>query len=253
MSGYIILEGRCKTNHVVTTELLKHEGLTEEIKQWITTTLNKHLHKTNATLDDLGTYEHIIDYLKSSQAPKRLRKMSYQQAINLTQKWTRVLEKRGNNIRETSEDIKVVKKFRKTGFSFVKLVGKRAFEREGAQMRHCVASYYGKDNCEVYSLRDPLNNSHCTIEVVVGGSGKSRQVQQIKGKGNGPIHPDYIFMVIDILKYFKIPVRSSEMSNLGYMMLSKEEEKIIDRFYPEGLQKIEFSGNTYLYKNQNFD
>ncbi|HOX21822.1 MAG TPA: hypothetical protein PLL10_00030 [Elusimicrobiales bacterium] len=130
------------------------------------------------------------------------------------EKWTAALQKKGLKIEEKPEDVEVVKRW-SGGFRMVKLVGKRAYDREGALMRHCVASYYGKDD-EIYSLRDKDNVPHATL---------SRSSQQIKGKGNGSIHPKYVKYVVEFLEHLKIEVRDSEMQNLGYVNIEKIEDK----------------------------
>lgn len=212
----------------------------EEVKNWINTTLIAYLRKQP---EDQGEIEHIIDFLNSDKAPIRLSKMSYVQAKISAEKWMKTQIKKGNNIIETDADVKVILRSKTSGFTFVRLIGENAFKREGHLMSHCVASYANKEGVNVYSLRDAQNIPHCTIEVV--GDDKT-QVNQIKGKGNGPIHPDYIKYVIKILKYFKMDVRDSEMSNLGYQTLSKEYWECLDSNFV-GLQYISFNGKKYLY------
>ena len=129
---------------------------------------------------DIQEAEHVIDYMLSDKAPKRLEHATYEQMKNNTEKWNKTLIKKGKKVKETEDDVEVILDFG-DGFKFVKLVGKKSYEREGFLMRHCVASYFGKDT-EIYSLRDNENNPHCTIEKDI----------QIKGKGNGEIHPKYI-------------------------------------------------------------
>lgn len=211
----------------------------EEVKNWINTTLVAYLRKQP---ENQGEIEHIIDFLNSDKAPMRLSKMSYDQAKAGAEKWMQSQIKKGNNIIETDTDVKVVLRSKTSGFTFVQLIGENAFKREGHLMSHCVASYANKEGIQVYSLRDAKNNPHCTIEVTSNGT----QVNQIKGKGNGPIHPDYIKYVIKILKYFKMDVRDSEMSNLGYNSLSKEYWDYLDSNF-KGLQYVSFNKKKYLY------
>ena len=125
--------------------------------------------------------EHIIDYLLSSKAPKKLIRATYKQIKENTEKWNKALIKKGQHIKETEKDVEVVIDF-KDGFKAVKLIGKNAYKREGYLMRHCVESYYSKDD-KIYSIRDKKNIPHCTL---------SKSSQQIKGKGNGSINPKYI-------------------------------------------------------------
>jgi len=56
---------------------------------------------------------------------------------------------------------------------------------EGDRMNHCVAEYSDAlrlEECEIYSLRDALNEPQATIEVDPDG-----RVIQVKGKANGPV------------------------------------------------------------------
>jgi hypothetical protein len=159
---------------------------------------------------DQQEVEHIIDYLCSDKAPARLDKATYEQMKSNTDKWVSAMNKKGENIKELPEDTETILDF-KDGFKIVKLVGENAYKREGFLMRHCVASYFGKDDT-IYSLRDKDNQPHATM---------SQSSQQIKGKGNGKIHPKYINYVVKFLEYLKIEVRDSEMLNLGYINVEK--------------------------------
>lgn len=113
--------------------------------------------------EDQDQIEHIIDYLVSDESPLNLVKMSYDAANKNAQKWTKKLIKKGEHIKESKSDIKIIHDF-KDGFKIVQLIGKKAYEREGYLMRNCVASYFGKST-EIYSLRDKDNMPHATFEV----------------------------------------------------------------------------------------
>jgi len=180
----------------------------QEVKEWINTTLNAYLKKNEENQSEI---EHILDFLTSDRAPKRLRRMSYVQAKEGSAKWLKSLIKKGNNITEVEgKDITVEIDF-KDGFKLVKLVSSDSFKREGNLMGHCVASYFGKEG-EVYSLRDSRNQPHCTIEV----QGGRNDINQVKGKGNGSIHPAYVEYIMKSLEHFGMNIRESELRNLGY-------------------------------------
>lgn len=209
----------------------------EEVKLWINTVLKNYLKKNP---ENQGEIEHILDYLQSEDAPTRLKKMSYIQAKSNTEKWMNKLKKKGNNIVELDEDVKPLIKW-KDGMRLVQLVGENAFKREGFLMSHCVASYTNKQGVKVYSLRDKNNNPHCTIEVV-----GDKNVNQIKGKGNGPIHPKYIKYIIKVLKKtFNMEVKENEMRNLGYYVapegfLDFMKEKLV-------VKTLKHDKKTYIY------
>lgn len=218
-----------------------------EVKQWVDTTLAATFKKNPELSQNVAEIEHILDYLLSDKAPKRLQKMSFMQAKQAAEKWATMLQKKGDHIPETEQDVKPMLRHKKTGMMLVKLVGENAFKREGYLMRNCVASYYDKKTCEVYSLRDINNNPHVTIEV----QKQNNLINQIKGKGNGPIHPDYIQYVLKVLKYFKMEIRDTELNNLGYNTLSEEYWKFIqDNFSQIKLQTLTYKGKKYLYKYQ---
>jgi hypothetical protein len=175
--------------------------------------LDKRL-KTAKEHPELGIIEHVLDWIENEKPPK-LEKMIWEEALSSAEKWSKAQQKKGEHIKEIAEDTELVMDF-KDGFRFMKLIGKRAYEREGYLMGHCVASYYGKDD-EIYSLRDKNNMPHATI---------SKSSQQIKGRGNGSIHPKYIRYVVEFLEFLKVPVRDSEMANLGYVNIEKLTEDI---------------------------
>jgi hypothetical protein len=214
------------------SKYIVHAEGNSEIVSWINTVLRSYF-KTNP--ESQTEIEHILDFLKSERAPKRLRKMSFAQAKNLSEKWNKTLIKKGNNVIELDTDVEVIYTF-KTGGRLVRLVGEAAYKREGAMMRHCVASYYGKET-SVYSLRDTKNQSHCTIEVT---KGEDNKVQQIKGKGNGSIHPKYVKAVLKSLKVLGADIRLNEMKNLGYIDL-EEVTPNLNLFI-----ETEFNGSRFI-------
>lgn len=213
-----------------------------EIKYWLDHNLVNYL-KENP--EDQTEIEHIVDWFMSDKSPDRLMKMSYDTAKEQTDKWVKTLHKKSCGIIETEQDVKVCMKF-DNGFRLVKLVGKPAYDREGSLMSHCVSSYFGRKECEIYSLRDSENNPHCTFEI----SNNGKYIQQIKGKGNGPIHPKYIGGVINSLKYFNIEVRDSELSNLGYIHLEKDYWDLLYKCYEESsIKYMMFNNKKFLYKH----
>ena len=222
-------------------EYAKHIGADEHLIKWVKTTLKNAIEKKEKTTEEV---EHILDYLV--QADKKLERMSYEQALKLTLAWDKTQQKKGNGIEEKPEDTELLMDF-KDGFKIVKLIGKNAYKREGFLMRHCVASYCGK-NVEIYSLRDKDNMPHCTME----------KNQQIKGKGNGDIHPKYIDYVVKFLEKIGMTVGDSEMRHLGYINLenliteleielSEDTKKLMyqGKYYPahKGIEGLKDSNN----------
>jgi hypothetical protein len=188
--------------------------------------------------------EHVVDYLVNRAVKGRklkLKKASYEQMRDKAEEWIVSLNKKADGIVETEEDVEVIKQW-KSGMKLVKLVGENAYKREGKLMSHCVSSYFRSSEARVYSIRDANNNPHCTMEV----TSKGDSVNQIKGKGNGSIHPKYVDYVLKSLKLFGITVRGSELSNLGYVELSERIWTIYDYCF-DGVKYLQFGGQRYYY------
>jgi len=219
-------------------EIIKYaEGLgaDQKVIDWVELQLSK---KEGINQSEI---EHVIDYLISDKGPKRLERATYYQMKKKSELWTKSLEKKGLGIIEVEKDTEVVLDF-KDGFRIVKLIGKPAYEREGFLMRHCVASYFGNGK-EIYSLRDKDNIPHCTIE----------KDQQIKGKGNGSIHPKYIEYVCKFLEWSGMEVKDNEMKNLGYInvnkikkYLHKDNKLIFSKYWYKENKLKDLEGNEFL-------
>jgi hypothetical protein len=192
----------------------------DKVIAWAKSTLANHL-KTNPEVQD--EIEHILDYLLSGKAPKNIAGMAYAEVKKNTDKWNKALVAKGEHIKETARDIETILDFG-DGFKIVKLIGKNAYEREGYLMRHCASSYFGKGK-EVYSLRDSKNMPHATME----------KNQQVKGKGNGDIHPNYVHYVVKFLEHIGMTVGDNEMEHLGYVnvedILKKEPYLVFPELY----------------------
>ena len=212
-----------------------------EIDYWIDHNLRNYL-KVNP--ENQGEIEHIIDYLKSDQAPKRLKKMSYKEAAKSAEKWVKSLAKKGKDIIEVEGiDYEVVFNL-KDEMKLVKLLSEKSFKAEGFKMAHCVSSYFGNEN--IYSLRDKNNNPHCTFEL------KGDSISQCKGKGNGCIHPKYVDYVLEILNKMKIKINPREMTYLGYFNPETyNSSKKVCNWYAEKvgkhLPKFKHDGKVYYY------
>lgn len=213
----------------------EHEW-SNEVRYWIEHNLKNYETRNNQKVIEA---EHIIDYLLSDKAPKRLKRMSIEEALHNSKRWTNALVKRGNNIIETEEDIKIIKDLG-NGLELVKLLSEDAYKREGAMMRHCAASYYTNESCYIYSIRDSKNQSHCTLEIL---RNKDGGINQIKGKGNGKIHPKYIKYVIKALNLLGQIIRSSELRYLGYVNLDE-----IDSGYTEWVKEHVPDAKFMTYK-----
>lgn len=128
--------------------------------------------------------------------------------------------------------------------NWLKTTGKKAFEREGFFMAHCVGGYSpDNENCHIYSYRDSKNEPHATFEV----SKSDNEIVQIKGKGNGAIHPKYIHPILAFLKAIGMNIRPSDMKNLGYFHLHKEHVEFLNRYAKAREQIVMISGEAYAF------
>lgn len=201
----------------------KNIGIDSDVEVWIDTTLNNYLKKMPQTSQQ--EVEHLLDFFSSSDRPRKIKRMSFDQATRKATVWTKNLQKKGASIREEIRDTEELHLF-PDGSKIVKLIGKAAFDREGYLMRHCVASYFESKSCQIYSYRDVSNKPHATFEVTLTGS----DIVQIKGKGNGPIHPKYIEPILTFLQIIGKAIRPSEMINLGYAHISKDMWRLLQNY-----------------------
>jgi len=193
--------------------------------------------ENNVTKDKpQGEVEHIIDYI--IQTKQDFFKATYNRVSKRAKEWLIKLNKGGVNIKDVEGvDVKTIKKW-KEGFRFVKLISENAYKREGFMMGHCSASYYGKEDT-LYSLRDKNNKPHATL---------SSNSLQIKGHGNGSIHPKYIKYNVEMLRELGLEVRENEMKNLGY--IDVEDFK---KYLSKETIKDLFNGKYHYLKNKLLD
>jgi len=215
-------------------EYAKSLNANTEVIWWLENTGKATIKKNKATEDDL---EHIIDWMvNSSKAPYRMQKLSYVDAKRKTDEWVKSNIKKAKAIKETDGDTEIFIDF-EDGFTFVKLLTKNAFQKEGSAMSHCLAGYNPGKDFNIYSLRDSKNNPHCTIEVR-----GEKEINQIKGKGNGSIHPKYINYVLSFLDKVGMKIRPNEMKNLGYYH--------VDKVHHEYIKKLNLENEIVWVRNE---
>lgn len=209
-----------------------------EIVNWLNTVGKSSIKKQQATESEL---EHILDFLVSEKAPSRLQKLNIRDAKRLTIEWSERNQKKGNNIVDLDDDIEIIHDFL-DGTKIVKLKTEKSYKREGFLMSHCLGGYSVKNDVHIYSYRDKNNNPHATFEV----HKKDNSIVQIKGKGNGNIHPKYIHPILAFLKSVGMDIRPSEMKNLGYYHIHKSHIEFLKKTEAWG-QIIVISGEHYAY------
>jgi len=215
----------------------KSVSCSEDVFLWLKTTGVKNLKKQKVSTSEL---EHIIDYFASSSAPKRLLKMSLTDAKRKADEWTKANQKKGRNLIDNDEDVEMCFGFEDGSF-IAKLKTKKAYEREGYLMSHCLGGYSQSSDVDIYSYRDRNNMPHATFEV----RKNSDEIVQIKGKGNGDIHPKYIDPVLAFLESLNIKVRVSEMKYLGYHHIDKEHIGFLKKIPSAWEQVVEVNGEYY--------
>lgn len=122
---------------------------------------------------------------------RRIDRIAFPVAVNAAVLWYKDVSE---NIWNYVTDKPVLVKTYDHGFTWVKLVTKLQFEREGKLMGHCVGngSYYNSwrlnNESAFYSLRDKHNNPHVTMQVAFTGnqhpSLRKGSVNQCKGNSN---------------------------------------------------------------------
>ena len=218
-------------------EYAKSISASDEILQWLETTAKKAVKDERA---DVYVIEHVIDWLKSSDAPSRLRKLSIEDALRKSNEWAESNKKKGLHLKDEDVDLEVFMEIEE--FKIVKLLTKNAFLREGTLMSHCLGGYNQEKGVDIFSLRDEKNNPHATFEVRT----EDKEVVQIKGKGNGCIHPKYINSVLKFLEKVGMDVRKEDMTNLGYYHI---HDDLIDyaKTISNGEQLNVIGGNTFVF------
>lgn len=189
-------------------EYAKHLNANLEVMSWLRITGKKALSERKT---DPSEMEHILDFLVSNAAPPRLQKMSIIHAKKKAIEWSEQQQKKGRNLKDSDNDIDTIHDFG-DGTKIVHLKTKKALEREGFLMSHCAGAYSIAQDQQIYSYRDEKNMPHATFEV----KKSSNEIIQIKGNGNGPIHPKYIHPILAFLRAIGMDIRPSDMVNLGY-------------------------------------
>lgn len=203
-------------------EYAKYLGVNEEILYWINSAGKKAINRRKIQESDL---EHVLDFFVSLKGPKKLRRMSVDDALRLSKKWSIGNQKRGRNLTDSEEDTEIIHDFL-DGNKIVKLLTKKSLEREGFLMNHCVGGYSVNSDLQIYSYRDNKNTPHATFEVRKNGE----EIVQIKGKGNGPIHPKYIHPILQFLKSIDVDIRPNDMKNLGYYVVEDSVAEFLKNY-----------------------
>lgn len=164
---------------------------------------------------DTNTVQHMQHYFEALNKNERSLAVRPERLLKKADKWSKTLQENAKNVQELPDSVKLYLEV-EDGMRWVKLVKKEAFEYEGREMGHCVASYADK-NTTILSLRDYKNKPHCTIEL------QGKKITQLKGKGNSFVVDKYIKYVHQLLQAKKIQVSEYELGNIKLWALTDEE------------------------------
>jgi len=149
----------------------------------------------------------IIDYIEQNNPD--LMSMSYDAIEKLSYEWHEKLKEKQKEKPITYKTHNVVYKLN-NGWEIVKLTAGDC-EPEGNNMGHCVSGYaeeVANEKTEIFSLRDPNNNPHVTLEMnfypTSSRNNEMRiEIQQIKGKNNKEPIPEYKTMIKEWFDHLK--------------------------------------------------
>jgi hypothetical protein len=142
-----------------------------------------------------GLLSQVWDWV--SHTNSRIESYSWKEAIEASQAWHEAcsLEGAGEEYREQNIAYRYP-----DGWSIQEVRTENDLDVEGNRMGHCVGSYADQvsgGKTRIFSLRDPQNQPHVTIEA---GDSKDKQtlfIKQIQGKSNKPPIPEYRARVRD--------------------------------------------------------
>ncbi len=131
---------------------------------------------------------------------------SWESAMVATQEWHRMIAGKGEGIEyelTRPERIMYGPKWNNPkweGWTIQKVDSENDLTAEGGtkKMNHCIDSYWGdveNETSVVYSLRDPQNHPHVTIEMQGKQSYHPGSIQQVKGKSNSEPKDEYKAMI----------------------------------------------------------
>jgi hypothetical protein len=125
----------------------------------------------------------VAELQENPEGTKRmLKRLSVPDAIRKSEEWTGELNKKSSDEEGQTETVYEFK----DGWKIVKLLDEQAYNREGLLMNHCVASYITREESTIYSLRDPQNIPHATVE-----TGPDDHMKQCQGNSNSNLKPEY--------------------------------------------------------------
>lgn len=176
--------------------------------------------------DTATKLDHILDYFTANPNIPRLERMSVDnvlQAADLAVKQYNARVAKENKKAEPAKNLKTIMEF-PNGFKIVEMLTQNALDREGAAMVHCVGTHHGcyllDKSRRMFSLRDPQNQPHATIEVFSDGL----RTTEIKGKKNEAPVRKYWPMLMQFVKEYGIVV-DNDHRHIGLLKFTDPESR----------------------------
>lgn len=175
------------------------------LPDWLRTAMQRGETPESVVLDEAleQRIQPVLDYmldLVTSKPDTNVSAIGFEVAEQRSVKWHQEMQRRAPTTPVEEDGAQIIKTYA-DGYTWRRVVGRAAMDREGNAMGHCVGrlSYYEmviRAKTEIVSLRDPQNEPHVTIEIGRGGT----TIHQIKGKANKDVLPKYLTYVEDFLK-----------------------------------------------------
>lgn len=200
---------------------------------------------------DIKTQE-IDDWYRISNANEDMPNIdiasyTWDQAVAASNEWHSVAAGKGSGklYEPTNPDLIIFNPPEWQGWSIQKVISENDLLVEGNKMSHCVGDYYSqvkKGNSEIYSLRDPQNQPHVTIEMDPGYN----EIVQVMGNSNREPDDKYKEYIKQWLQEFqnqrpglKLGVDDAFDFDFRYVENSEIDEEI---------NRIVYQGNEYGLK-----
>lgn len=175
------------------------------LPDWLRTAMERGETPESVVLDEAlqNRIQPVLDYmleLVTTKPDTNTAAIGFEVAEQRAVKWHQEMQRRQPPELVQEDGAQIIKNYT-DGYTWRRVVGREAMDREGNSMGHCVGrlSYYQmviRAKTEIVSLRDPQNEPHVTIEIGAGGT----TIHQIKGKANKDVLPKYLTYVEDFLK-----------------------------------------------------
>lgn len=156
--------------------------------------------------------EEIRDWVNHSIPIPNISSFSAGQAINASEEWHRMMASKGEGVEydPIRKDLIIYgpkwKNKEWYGWTIQKVISANDLEVEGNKMDHCVGSFcedVERGTSNIYSLRDPQNNPHVTMEVGGEKDYHPGAIKQIQGKSNSDPKQTYKEMIKEWMSFGK--------------------------------------------------